>query len=266
MQSQLVEAEKMASLGQLVSGVAHEINTPIGIAVTSSSYLKDQSNTFFKRFKNGSITKSDFENFMIDMDSGSDLLTSNLNKASALIKNFKQVAVDQTIDEIRGFQLKQYILEVLTSLNHKIKNTNFKLDIICENEVHVRTYAGSISAIITHLFNNSLIHGFEHMTEGTITIKIEDLGDTAKITYCDTGCGIPSIDIEKITSPFYTTKRGGDCSGLGMYIVYNQATQRLCGNLSYHSLNVLPINAPNQKLSDDSPHGLEIEITFPKYL
>ena len=227
MQSQLVESEKMASLGQLVSGVAHEINTPVGICITSASYLKDKADIFFKKFFDSTLTKSDFEAFMSDVNSGSELVASNLSKASALIKNFKQVAVDQSADEVRDFYLKQYIEEVLTSLNHKIKNTHFDVHIVCEKDFQVKTYAGSISTVITHLFNNSLIHGFEGMKTGSINIKVEDCDDTAKITFTDNGSGMCNDGIENITNPFYTTKRGEDCSGLGMYIVYNQTTQKL---------------------------------------
>ena len=266
MQSQLVESEKMASLGQLVSGVAHEINTPVGICITSASYLKDKADTFFKKFFDNTLTKSDFEAFMKDVNSGSELVASNLSRASALIKNFKQVAVDQAVDEVRDFYLQQYIEEVLTSLHHKIKNTKFEVLIECEKDFQVKTYAGSISTIITHLFNNSLIHGFEGMDIGTISINIQDCDDTAKITFTDTGCGMCNDGIDNITNPFYTTKRGEDCSGLGMYIVYNQATQKLQGTLNCRTLNSSPVTLPIELDSKSSKHGLEVQICFPKYL
>lgn len=265
MQSQLVESEKMASLGQLISGVAHEINTPVGICITSSSYLKVQSDEFFTKFHNSTLTKSDFEVFMDRVNSGYELIGSNLTKASSLIKNFKQVAVDQSADEIREFYLKQYIEEVLSSLHHKIKNSQFKINITCESDFHVKTYAGSISTIISHLFNNSLIHGFEGMDKGIIHIKVLDLEDNAKIVFSDTGNGMHQKDIANIADPFFTTKRGGDCSGLGMYVVYNQATQKLAGSLNCRSINVFNRQEDPPQFYEGELHGLEVEITFPKF-
>ena len=266
MQSQLVESEKMASLGQLISGVAHEINTPVGICITSSSYLKVQSDEFFNKFHTSTLTKSDFEVFMDRVNSGYELIGSNLTKASSLIKNFKQVAVDQSADDIREFYLKQYIEEVLSSLNHKIKNTQFKINISCESDFYVKTYAGSISTIINHLFNNSLIHGFEGMDKGIINIKILDQQQNAKIVFSDTGNGMTQQDIANITDPFFTTKRGTDCSGLGMYVVYNQITQKLAGCLSCRSINTLDAETTPSPFYEGELHGLEIEITFPKFL
>lgn len=249
MQSQLIQTEKMSSLGQLVSGVAHEINTPVGICLTSASYLEDKSKTFFKRYENQELGRQDFESYMDMHNSSSKLIMDNLYKASDLIRSFKQVAVDQSTEEAREFFIGKYIEEILTSLHHKTKNTEYNIELNLTQDFQIYTYAGALSTILTQLVDNSLKHGFEHQEQGNITIAIKEHGEYVHFDYDDDGCGMSEEDIGQIFDPFFTTKRSQGLSGLGMHIVYNQTTQKLQGRLECHS-------HPNK--------GLHVSITFPK--
>ena len=249
MQDQLIESGKMASLGQLVTGVAHEINTPVGICITSASYLKDQSSDFFERFQKQELTRQDFAKYMDAHQTSSKLIIENLSKASELIRSFKQVAVDQSTESPRQFFMGHYIKEVLASLNHKIKNKNFDVVFECQQDFEVETFAGSISIILNNLIDNSLIHGFENRDEGTINIKVSQSEEDVSLAYADDGCGMEQNNIDQIFSPFFTTKRSKGFCGLGMHIVFNQATQKLKGKLSCSS-------KPDQ--------GVQISVVFPK--
>ncbi len=233
-QKQLVESEKLSSLGGLVAGVAHEINTPIGICVTASSHLRKLSKDFLKKYKISKLTKTDFEDFLSNIDSGHDLILSNMEKASSLISSFKKVAVDRQSEELRKINFKSYLNELLLSLRYKIKKTKHKILIEGDDFSEV-TYPGIISQIFTNLILNSIIHGFENIEMGEININLAKLADQILITYTDNGCGIPKENIKKIFDPFFTTKRGRGGSGLGMNIVYNLVVSKLKGHIECKS-------------------------------
>ena len=249
MQTQLIESEKNASMGQLISGIAHEINTPIGICITSASYLNDQSNDFFKRYGKNELTKKDFEDYIDTQQTSSSLINENLKKASELISVFKQVSVDQDLDTPRKLNLGHFIEELLSSFNHKIKNKSIKTVFDYQQDFEVYTYAGSLIVILTQLINNSLLHAFGDTDDGIITIKISLENDKVILVYRDNGCGMSEENSKKMLSPFFTTKRNQGFCGLGMNIVYNQATQKLLGQLSCTS-------------SPDT--GIYINLSFPQ--
>lgn len=232
MQNQLIESEKNASMGQLISGVAHEINTPIGICITSASYLSEQSDSFFDRFQKNELTKHDFENYIDTHQTSTSLINENLKKASELIAVFKQVSVDQNLDSPRRFHIGHFINELLSSLNHKIKIKSVDARLEIEEDFEIFTYAGSLIIILTHLINNSLLHAFDNIDEGKILLKVATEGDNVLLEYSDNGCGMNNEDCKKMLSPFYTTKRNQGSCGLGMNIVYNQTNQKLQGQLS----------------------------------
>lgn len=235
-QKQLVEAEKMSSLGELVAGVAHEINTPLGIALTSSTYISDQLDTLNELFSNNKLTKSSLTTITTNTVSSSSLLQSNLKKASKIITSFKQVAVDRTTEERREFNVYQYIEEILLSLKSEIEKTSHRINIICETDIVINSYPGAISQIMSHLILNSINHGFDGIKKGKIDITITKGDEKLTIHYSDTGRGINQADLQKIYEPFYTTKRNRGRSGLGMNIVYNLITQRLKGVIQCESL------------------------------
>jgi signal transduction histidine kinase len=233
-QNQLAQAEKMASLGTLVAGVAHELNTPIGVAVTAASTLHGKVQTFENEYKAGGLKKSTLETFIEQAKIGADLTLRNLARAANLIQSFKQVAVDQTSDNKRRFHLHKYLHEVITSLEPKWKATQHRVEITCDENLVLETYPGAIAQIITNLIENSLLHGFSEFTEtGIMRISAEQgpQSNRITITYSDTGRGIPSEILPRIFDPFFTTKQAQGGTGLGMHIVYNLVTQKLGGEI-----------------------------------
>ncbi len=234
-QHQLVESEKMSSLAGLVAGVAHEINTPVGIAVTAASYLENETDEFDSLYNSNRLSKTAMAQFLENINTSSKMILSNLKRAAQLINSFKQVAVDQSSEEIREFLIYEYVNEILVSTNSKFKHTTHSVTVNSNNEFRVKSYPGALSQVITNLLLNSLIHGFENIENGKITIDLEKQGDLAVIEYKDTGNGIPAENLTKIFDPFFTTKRGIGGSGLGMNIVYNLVTQTLKGDIKCSS-------------------------------
>lgn len=238
-QQNLIEAEKMASLGGLVAGVAHEINTPVGITLTTASHLQDKITALRKLFESGKIKKQDFADFLAVADGACTLLMSNSTRAANLIQSFKQVAVDQTSDERRVFDLAEYIDEVLLSLGPRLRRTSHRVLVDCPPHVLVDGYPGPLSQVLTNFVMNSLLHGFDGGREnGLITISVvppaldvEPEAKMVEIIYTDDGKGIPFDHLKKIFDPFFTTKRGDGGSGLGLNIVYNIVSQSLKGTI-----------------------------------
>jgi Amt family ammonium transporter len=223
----------MAALGSIVAGVAHEINTPVGIGVTAASYLQEETENFNRKFLSGNLTKHSFEKFLeMNIDS-TRIILRNLSKAADLIQSFKLVAVDQSSMEMREFEIREYTNEIVLSLNPQFRNTEFSLTVNCPQPVNIRSYPGSYSQVITNLIMNSFHHGFENRQKGVITIDIATKGEMVEVLYRDTGKGIPEEIRDKIFEPFFTTKRGQGGSGLGLHIVYNLVTQSLNGTIEY---------------------------------
>lgn len=230
-QEQLVQSEKMASLGRLVSGVAHEINTPVGVGVTTASYLEEEALKFKQTYENERMRRVDLEHFINLVSESSELLHSNLVRASELTRSFKEVAVDQTIDDKRSFDLCAYIEEILISLNPKLRNTRHHINLYCDKKIEINSYPSAFSQIITNFFMNSLIHGFDKFYPGLIEVHIIEEEGWLKIVYEDNGKGILKSHLSKIYEPFFTTNRSGGNSGLGLHIVYNLVTQKLKGKI-----------------------------------
>jgi PAS domain S-box-containing protein len=234
-QNQLIQSEKMASLGGLVAGVAHEINTPLGISVTASSFLERKTKEIKELFDLNRLKRSDFKKFIeIGMESASSIL-ANLNRAAELIQSFKQVAVDQTVEEKRVFGLKHYIDEVFISLRPRYKRTLHQISVNCPENIELNSYPGVFMQVLTNLVMNSLLHGFDKIEQGQISIEITDNIQTVTIEYRDNGKGMTDEQLAKIYDPFFTTRRGQGGTGLGMHIVYNLVTQSLSGEIECHS-------------------------------
>ena len=247
-QAELVQAEKMASLGGLVAGIAHEINTPIGVGVTATSHLKEQAFNLEKTFNDGTMRKSDFKSFIETATQSTTIISANLDRASDLIKSFKQVAVDQSSQEARSFNLLGYIDEVLFSLRPRIKQTKQKIEVSGDRDLIVESFPGPISQIVTNLIMNSLIHAYDADDEGCIRIHATGNGELVHLTYSDDGKGMDEETVNKIFDPFFTTKRGSGGSGLGMHILFNQITLTLGGTVKCQS-------TPGE--------GTTFELTFP---
>lgn len=248
-QRQLVESEKMAALGGLVAGIAHEINTPLGIGVTAASHLEDETRKLMKLVGEGKVSRGALDAYQSEALSSAQLILSNLRRAGQLIKSFKQVAVDQSSEQAREIDLKTYLEEVLVSLGPALKKTPHTVSIKCPENLRIYTYPGAISQIVVNLVMNSLIHAFEGIEHGEIRIECESYDEEWLLLYRDNGIGMSEDVRLRVFDPFFTTKRGQGGSGLGLHVVYNLVTQLLRGSLDC-------ISAPGK--------GVEFQIQMPK--
>lgn len=247
-QKQLVESEKMAALGGLVAGVSHEINTPVGMALTGITHILDEKKIISQKYQKGEMTEEDFDEFMFMSQDLGKSIELNLHRAANLVRSFKQVAVDQSSEEMRVFKIKEYLKEILTSLHNKIKSSGHRIELDIEDDFEIKNYPGAFSQIITNLIMNSLVHGYDKKENGNIVISISKSDDILVINYKDDGKGIPLDHLHKIYEPFFTTNREQGGSGLGMNIVYNIVTQQLKGDIICES-------TPGK--------GVNFKITFP---
>ena len=234
-QDKLIESEKMASLGGLVAGIAHELNTPIGIGITGSSHFLELTKDIIKKFENKDMSQNDFIEYTNDSYDLAHLIYLNLKKSNHLIKSFKQISVDQTSEEKRSFELKNYIDEILISINSVLRKRNIKVIVSAEESISLDSYPGAISQIITNLIFNSLNHAYEENEDGLIRIELSKEKKKIRIVYKDYGKGIKKENLNKIFDPFFTTNRNKGGTGLGLNIIYNIITTQLKGNISCDS-------------------------------
>ncbi|NLD49963.1 MAG: substrate-binding domain-containing protein [Clostridiaceae bacterium] len=232
---QLIQSDKMAAMGGLVAGVAHEVNTPIGVSVTAASYLDEKNKEILRLLETGKLKKTDLEKYINTTLETVGILMINLERASNLVKSFKQIAADQSEKEKRTFYIKDYINDVLLGLKPKLKKTRHTLLFNCEDNIEIHTSPGGLSQIITNLVVNSLVHAFEETNNGIISINVHTGNDELVIEFGDNGKGINENDIKKIYEPFFTTKRGQGGSGLGLNIVYNIVTNEYKGSIKCKS-------------------------------
>jgi len=247
-QDQLVESEKMASLGDMVAGVAHEVNTPIGLGVTASTLLSDRLEELKQAFDDKTLKSSQLKRFLTEGHENVGIIYRNLNRAAELISSFKKVAVDQSSEDIRQFNMAELLHEVLLTLAPQIRNTPYSIEFDCPDDLFIVSKPGPINQILINLILNSIIHGFENRNYGTINIHIMQLSEQLNVIYRDDGKGIDSSIKSKIFDPFTTTKRGEGGSGLGLHLVYNLVTQALGGTIN---------------LENDVEIGASFEINFP---
>ena len=230
-QSQLVESEKMAALGGLVAGIAHEINTPLGVGVTAASHLANQISAFKKVYDKGQLKRSALEDLLENAKQSTDMLSRNLRRASDLIRNFKLVAVDQSSESRRKFELTEYFEEIDQSLHPKLKKGKHSVSVLADQDIPVDTYPGVLAQVMTNLIMNSIIHGFESITGGKIVIHLALEDGKVLMRYQDDGVGMTTDQKAHVFEPFYTTKRASGGSGLGMSISYNLIVNKLGGSI-----------------------------------
>lgn len=249
-QETLVQAEKLASLGALVGGVAHEINTPVGIALSCASHLADATAHMRKLFEADDIGVEDFERYMETASDTTQLIQGNCERAAALIRSFKQVAVDRTSAERRSFELGSYIAETLASLKPRIRQAGHRVEINCPPGLVVEGYPGALSQVLTNFVINSIVHGYDEGQSGRLSITVDQPAEELiRLVYADDGRGIAEEHRTRIFDPFFTTRRGAGGTGLGLHIVYNLVTGPLEGQLSVDS---------------EDGHGTRFTVVFPR--
>ena len=250
-QGQLVETEKMASLGEMVAGIAHEINTPVGLGVTASTLLNDRLIEIKNAFEDKSLKSSQLKKFLTQGEENIGIIYRNLDRAAKLISSFKRVAVDQSSIENLPLNFKTLLDEVTLTLQSKLNEHQVKLAIDCPEDLIIESKASSINQVFVNLILNSIIHGFEDKLDGEINISVLYLSGQLHISYKDNGIGISENIKTKIFDPFTTTKRGSGGSGLGLHLVFNIITQALNGHIDFES---------------DGEWGTKFNIIFPTNL
>jgi signal transduction histidine kinase len=231
----LIDAEKRNTVSMLVAGVAHEINTPVGVVLTSSSFIESAIIELNKKFDENELMKSDFEKFFQGAHDSFQIINYNINRASELIQNFKNISSNQFTDEKQLININKYINQIVSSISPQFKNTDISLNVDCEN-FELETYPDVISAIVINVVINGLQHGFNYgKKSGYIDVLCKKEDDSCVITISNDGAIIPEKDMDKIFQPFYTTKRMSGNSGIGLNIVYNIIKDKLEGDIDVES-------------------------------
>ena len=256
-QAQLVQSEKMASLGKLIAGVAHEINTPLGIAVTSTSLIQENTESMAEKLADKSLSQKQLQSYINIVTESSAISNKGLERVIELMHNFKEVAADQIIERIREINIANYINEVMSTLANEMKKNQVNYIFNGDNAIRINTIPGALAQVITNLVNNSIRHGFQVNDEiraekNNIEINLEQTSiDEVCLTYQDNGIGMSKEVLAQVFEPFFTTKRNKGGTGLGMNIVFNVIEQKLSGHIDINS-------APNE--------GVICKITLPLLL
>jgi PAS domain S-box-containing protein len=235
-QASLIEAEKLAALGRLVAGVAHEVNNPVGISLTVASALERKAANFASEVERGDLRRSSLNDFLATSRDASSQLVANLNRAAELIQSFKQVAADRNYSDQRTFDLADLTEQVVMSLRPGLRKRNLTLNVECQPNLIMMSYPGPYGQVLTNLFLNAVAHAFPDGRPGIVDIQVRESGkDNVEIIFSDNGCGM-SLDVRRRAfDPFFTTRRDQGGTGLGLHIVYSIVTNRLGGRLDLDS-------------------------------
>ena len=261
-QSALLQSEKMASLGNLTAGIAHEINTPLGIILTSITHCLEEAERINKNLLGGGLRKSELVQFISDINEAGAILITNTKRASELIKSFQHVAADQVSGDRRVFEIKNWLEELVISLRPEWYKRGHQFEIICPADVQIDGYPGMLAQILTNLVVNSVTHAFRGGEHGKLTISITEPDvQIIRLTYSDDGAGIPKRVQGRVFDPFFTTNRGAGNTGLGLHIVYNLVTNGLSGRIGLESDGLkgtrftidFPRSAPLTQNDNDAP-------------
>ncbi|MFZ6771707.1 GAF domain-containing sensor histidine kinase [Undibacterium sp. SXout7W] len=232
----LISQEKLAALGSLVAGIAHELNTPIGNSLLTASTLNEESHSFMQKMSANSLRRSDLNSFASVVNEANELLMRNLTNACDLVSSFKQVSVDQTSQQRRVFPLAQTTHEVVRTLHNKIHKLGHSLIIDIPEDIVMDSYPGPYGQIVTNLIQNAMLHGFENMSHGEMQIGAKKImNDRVQVIFVDNGCGIPPENLRRIFDPFFTTKLGRGGSGLGLSIVHTLVSSIMGGKIDVQS-------------------------------
>ncbi|WP_375749705.1 ATP-binding protein [Vibrio sp. HN007] len=250
-QQQMIEMEKNAALGQLVTGVAHEINTPIGVCVTATSILDEKQTTVKNDVDENKLTKPKLMDFLTEVEEVSEVLKFNLERTKQLIESFKQVSADQAVEESRVYDLHEYMELIVGSMKLSLDQEDIAINCSVPENISIHGYPGVLSQVMSNLIANSINHAFKGVENREVTITvIPTESEKISLVYTDNGCGMNEESVGRVFEPFFTTKRGQGGTGLGMHITYNLVTQKLKGSISVESKPgqgvrfnmVLPVN------------------------
>jgi len=234
-QEMLLESEKMASLGALSAEISHEVNTPIGIGITSTSYLSNIIIELQQELAQNNLSKKSINNFIEHAKESVSLLENNLKRASELILSFKQISVDQTSDKLRLINVSKHLEEIIQSLQSKLKKNNHHINIECDNSIEIYSHPGAIVQIFINLITNSITHGFDEIDNGLINIKVSFYQQQLHINYNDNGHGVTDEQLDKLFTPFYTTKTEQGGTGLGTHIIKKLVVDTLNGTININN-------------------------------
>ncbi|MCP4574275.1 MAG: GAF domain-containing protein [bacterium] len=228
----LLESEKLAALGDMVAGLTHEMATPVGTALTAASHLQSLCDEGGSAYREQRLTQSGFTTMLSSMDSSAAAIRSNLDRTAELLRSFKEVAVDQSAESLRTFDLGGYLQEIVASLGPRLRGTGYRVEVDCPGDVTICCDPGAVFRVISNLVLNSVQHGFEGLLVGTIRVMVRVDGTHVVIEYSDDGNGMTHKQLARVYEPFFTTKRGRGGTGLGMHIVHTNVTQILGGTIS----------------------------------
>ncbi len=235
-QVKLVEQEKLAALGSLVAGVAHELNTPLGNSLLVASTLRDISGEFLQRIRSGALRRSELEQFCQSNAESAGLLMRSLGAAAGLVSGFKQLAVDQTSEQRRHFDLGTLCKEVALTLANRLHQGGHELRLEIADGVQMDSYPGPLGQVLSNLVINALVHGLDGRRNGLLSLSAQAPADgQVRILFKDNGCGISAEHLGRIFEPFFTTKLGQGGSGLGLHICYNIVSGVLGGSIAASS-------------------------------
>lgn len=228
---QLITSEKMASLGKLVAGVAHEINTPVGSSLTGITHLSSQTAAIAALLESDELSREELDEYLHESRESGRLIEQELRRASQLIRSFKQVSADRSSQMRRIFDVKDYLQDIVLSMRNLLKKRRVQLILDCPGGIILDSYPGSFSQILNNLIMNSLVHAYNDEDTGIMTIRIREEAGDLLLVFSDDGRGIPERDRKKIFDPFFTTAHDRGGTGLGLNIVYNIVTNTLGGQI-----------------------------------
>jgi signal transduction histidine kinase len=232
----LVESEKMASLGRMVAGFAHEVNTPVGIAVGAASQSRELVAELGRLIDQPEVSEDDLRQRLQMLGEASTLTLDNLRRAAGMVQSFKRTSVDQTSEAEREFDLAEVIDDVLTTLRNVFKTTQISISVDCPHDIRLFGAAGALQQLLTNLLQNSHLHAYDNGSgAGQIHIRAQAANGRVRLEFSDDGAGMDAATLEHAFEPFFTTRRGSGGSGLGLYIAYNMATQGLGGSIGCDS-------------------------------
>jgi signal transduction histidine kinase len=232
-QDGLIQTEKLAALGRLVAGVAHEINTPVGTSLTVASAFIDKTRRFEADVASGNVRRSTLTEFIVASRDAASQIMTNLGHAGDLIQSFKQVATDRNVSDRRRFDLAEVTEQVVKGLRVGLRERNFTVSIDCEPALAMNSYPGPYGQVLTNLLLNSATHAFPDGAQGSVRIAAHGAGkDNVEVLFYDDGCGMSAEVRRQVFDPFFTTRRDQGSTGLGLHIVHNIVTNRLGGRIN----------------------------------